>query len=35
LHEYITDEKAKDIAAKVFAAMTHNTHGPVRYFMEV
>lgn len=35
LNQYITAEKAIEIAPKLFQAMQHNTHGPVRYFIEV
>ena len=35
LSRFVTENKAQDIATRVFQAMSNNTHGPVRYFIEV
>ncbi|KAL3796147.1 hypothetical protein HJC23_000650 [Cyclotella cryptica] len=35
LSRFVTEDKAHDIATRVFQAMSNNTHGPVRYFIEV
>ena len=35
LSRFVTEDIAKDVAARVFPAMSFNLHGPVRYFVEV
>mmetsp|Transcript_23901 Transcript_23901/g.41888 ORF Transcript_23901/g.41888 Transcript_23901/m.41888 type:complete len:632 (+) Transcript_23901:1054-2949(+) len=35
LSRFVTEDIAKDVAARVFPAMSYNLHGPIRYFVEV